>query len=1066
MDEIIERARGIGERLTVPSVATTTLEEDGDEWVTQWEQYLADSQPGAIERRGQLAGVPPADCRSRLHRRTSPAEPDWAETLDELLTAIEADEFHGASNPGVDATGNSTDESGEETPFAGLLWKLVRAASVELDWEQWQLTTEARNDAERWLLERLARLTAHTLLVDFKTYLADHDESLAFGEWEDPPTDPRQYYEQYVQSKGRLRSVVETYPVLGRLLARYVEQWWNVIETFCERLRQDRQSLATRLGDGELGAVTGLSPHGDPHRDGQQVLQVQFAAGERVAYKPRDVRPEAGFGELANWLSARTDVPRLRTPDCLVRGGYGWMEWIDRAPVSDTAAVGRFFRRAGAVLCLLYATNFVDGHIENLVAAGEYPIVVDLETLCTPSLPESLRPPGGGAASARQNSVLRTGVLPEEDPDSDFEEMAGLDAPAGAYTGMDERVFKRVNTDLMELTYEEGVAFPGESLPEVDGEPAEPGAYVDEIVAGFRAAYTALLADQAAFIDRVEAAFGDAQFRYVYRPSIAYSVARVPMRTPECQRTGRALGCRIEQLAGPIVTGDIDDQMWPLYEAERRALWRGDVPRFSVPANGTRIAHDGEFIVDAFEASPLRQVRRRIEGLSKTDCEAQVALARAAYDGSPTRLAHHSSDRALVRVGADEPGERGVPDGPTAEFDPLITAERLFERVRTEVRRAPDGSLQWDRLRCGDDGVRLAPIGEDLYEGRLGIAVFAAALAAITGDAECRAFATRVADTVATSLDDPPEDVGIGTGVGATVYGYTLLGELLSADRYHTVARHLAERLTIDRLRAAGTHDVVSGTAGGIIALLGVADRIGDTAARERAIVAGEHLLACRTEIDGRCVPPVTIDGYLDRPATGMAHGLSGVAVAFGRLAAVTDDERFRRAAREAIELESKRYDPDRNNWRSPTTGDTRWMPGWCRGRSGVGLSRLALVDLLGDERLARDRDRALAGTNPDRLDRLDHLCCGNCSRIDLLVTADQWCDTPSVHRGDHQTYRARALRLAAMVARRARTDGSYSLPDATDQWPNPSLFQGLSGIGYTFLRLEHPGLPCLTLFE
>ena len=44
----------------------------------------------------------------------------------------------------------------------------------------------------------------------------------------------------------------------------------------------------------------------------------------------------------------------------------------------------RFYRRAGHLLCLMYVSSSTDFHDENLVACGEFPVPIDLETVFNP----------------------------------------------------------------------------------------------------------------------------------------------------------------------------------------------------------------------------------------------------------------------------------------------------------------------------------------------------------------------------------------------------------------------------------------------------------------------------------------------------------------------------------------------------------------------------------------------------------------------------------------------------------------------------------------------------------
>lgn len=65
---------------------------------------------------------------------------------------------------------------------------------------------------------------------------------------------------------------------------------------------------------------------------------------------------------------------------------------------------------------------------------------------------------------------------------------------------------------------------------------------------------------------------------------------------------------------------------------------------------------------------------------------------------------------------------------------------------------------------------------------------------------------------------------------------------------------------------------------------------------------------------------------------------------------------------------------------------------------------------------------------------------------------------------GDH--FRRNALLGAsAVIDRSTKHDQFVLFPDAPNV-KNPGFFQGLAGIGYELLRLSHPELPSILMFE
>ena len=63
------------------------------------------------------------------------------------------------------------------------------------------------------------------------------------------------------------------------------------------------------------------------------------------------------------------------------RSDYGWVEFVEQRPCLNQQEANHYFQRAGVTACLLYLLNGTDCHYENLIAHGEYPVLIDLETL-------------------------------------------------------------------------------------------------------------------------------------------------------------------------------------------------------------------------------------------------------------------------------------------------------------------------------------------------------------------------------------------------------------------------------------------------------------------------------------------------------------------------------------------------------------------------------------------------------------------------------------------------------------------------------------------------------------
>lgn len=288
-------------------------------------------------------------------------------------------------------------------------------------------------------------------------------------------------------------------------------------------MAQDRRAIARQWNGGKplgraLEVRSGLS---DPHNGGRTVAIVRFASGLRVVYKPRAVGLEAAFHHLVAWWNEWAGPLTLFAPGVIDRGAYGWMEFVTHEACADRAAARRYWARAGALLALTGLFDATDLHFGNVIAHGEHPVVVDLETLLHPRTPGPDR------------TLLDTGLVPAwiRGPDGGSYDVSGFGAITpqryqGAVVPLRENVV-RVGTDILSAAD-----------------------FTDQMEAGLLRA-GALLCERRAELAAQVQRFRGLEVRVMRRHTETY---RAAMDDPAALKT--------------------------LSAAERAALGRGDIPRF------------------------------------------------------------------------------------------------------------------------------------------------------------------------------------------------------------------------------------------------------------------------------------------------------------------------------------------------------------------------------------------------------------------------------------------------------------------------------------------------------
>ena len=395
-------------------------------------------------------------------------------------------------------------------------------------------------------------------------------------------------------------------------------------------------------------------------------------------------------------------------------------------------------------------------------------------------------------------------------------------------------------------------------------------------------------------------------------------------------------------------------------------------------------------------------------------------------------------------------------------------ATEIADELIAESLAAEDGSRWWIALEYLKEtrAFQLKPISYNLYSGGMGVALFLAAVARVTQRGEYRAAAIAALQPLLQVARDEPVDVirlsglGAGVGLGSLIYGLAsiaaLLGDAAGSDRCRAMAVRCVESITDHALERDQQHDLVSGTAGALVAAAKLASLCADLQVEAAMIRMGRRLVAAATAAPG------VVPTYHGRPITGMAHGAAGVAVALIRLYEFTGERIWLDAAMRHVDFEERLYvERERNylDYRS-RPGQPAFMSAWCHGAPGIGLSRLLIHRVTGDANLLPQIRRGIEAAAQFTLGHLDHLCCGSFGRLDI-----QW--TYGRYLRDEPVMASVRRDVGHLLSRHCEDSGFRLFVNAPIRVFSPGLFVGASGIGYTLLRLaSNDALPSVLAFE
>ncbi|MFD0883712.1 type 2 lanthipeptide synthetase LanM family protein, partial [Streptosporangium algeriense] len=591
----------------------------------------------------------------------------------------------------------------------------------------------------------------------------------------------------------------------------------------------------------------------------------------------------------------------LRAMRVVNRGRYGWCEFVAHSPASGPEAISRFYRRIGSCAALLTCLAATDIHMENLRAAGEFPIPIDLETVLQPS-PASTAVADSAADRAFESlsrSVLATALVPGRRLALETSAIGGgVDGPRSLRRLALVAPFTDVmRTGLLPATLEKAG-----NLPFLDHGRVQPAAHAPDVVRGFLDAYDTITANKPAFRALVRR-FSDAEIRYLPRPTQVYGVLLGELHHP------RHLRDPLETLRGALETG----ALWPgpaeeesrspadaernrsLAEAERSQLLAGDIPRFFTGASSTslRFGEDGE-ICGFFRETGREAVERRLRTFGAEDRAAQLDILTAALSTLP-----HSSPALTLASPPPAPGRRrSLRDSTRAAVDALADEAILGRTDCTWIGLAGGGT--------SDEPRTYGALPTRLYDGLSGMALMFGYAAQVYGDDRYLQLASRSMRPVVSELRDE-RLVGAYTGMAGTFYVLAHLAALTGDETYLDI---------IDRWIPAFVRNIgeqwepglVSGLAGAAVVACDLYER---------------HGLSDLKAAITRCAERLTGSPWEDVD-DGFAHGRAGIGWALLRSG---------RALKETAIEEA--------GFRTLVSGRDTTTPDWCHGAAGTGISRL-----------------------------------------------------------------------------------------------------------------------------
>ena len=889
------------------------------------------------------------------------------------------------------------------------------------------------------LMELLFKVSKRVLIGDMNMRREMGD---LIGETEEAQYED--YVYRYLMQPAYLQQLFQEYPAWEEALLRATEYFIRNVKEIIQHLRKDRKSLNAEFFSRDrfdkIRRITGSGS--DTHCENRIVYCVELDNGRRIYHKSRVNTGVRFFNALYASVCEEIGLSFHINPS-LTGDGYVWENEAVYAECANAQEVQNYFVRLGIILSICHLCHGGDMHYENMIASGEFPMIIDFETLVQ-MVPEPMPENGPTASQIIGDSVLPIGILPfygsrSQNFNADFSGLCG-----GGKQVMDIRVpiIENPGKSTMCIAYKYGET--GEKMNRVrlNGEYVQPQDHMDALERGYTAGYRYILEHPNKLLELTSLMEG-AMYRQLFRNTQEYHMILDLSYHPEFMRE---LGKRREFLENALTTPLFEERL-RILKQEIEDMLKGDVPYFQFEmSTGDLYNSKGEKLEHFFETSGMEFLKSRIMNRCEEDLKLQKQFMEIAL--------RYSQVEELTKLYETVDGTGNI------GRDALALCCRIADEICEHHLDVSDRIL-WMNTRIMMTGVDkrhtyfMELSDRYLYEGTMGMAVFMAAFLKICPEHKIRYIYQRIVEDLFEYTNSEWTSDGKITGAflgeGSIVYGYQLLYAITKEKHFLEYAKKHCNKV-IQIVDTDIQHDLVGGNAGAILVYLNMYDLDQNEEYLKMARMAGDHLIhhAVNTE-QGVGWKNISNDGLLG----GFAHGCAGIMYALARLASYTE-EKYLDVAYQAFSYERTLNHPELGGWKDERSKEPYYMNDfkWCHGVAGIVLGWNLAAEFFDETRKMEIRNEIskVIEDYPEMLRKEElGLCHGNLGNILIgyLAEVDVW-------KNSMKQNQAQSISVLHKIL--SEMKGNAILHEHFDY----SLMTGWAGIGYGILCHLPMNLPKL----
>jgi len=189
----------------------------------------------------------------------------------------------------------------------------------------------------------------------------------------------QEFLKSFLSSKESFLKLFEEYPVAARVATVRTMYLKTNYTKILQNIENDHLEIEDFLKI-DLLKLTGITlSSGDSHEQGNAVSILEFI-DKKLVYKPKNLKISEAFEKFIEWYVNSSELLPIKIPKGIYKEDYTYNEFIIPKFCKSEEEVENFYIRYGYLIALCYLLNLNDLHLENIIAHGDQPVIIDIET--------------------------------------------------------------------------------------------------------------------------------------------------------------------------------------------------------------------------------------------------------------------------------------------------------------------------------------------------------------------------------------------------------------------------------------------------------------------------------------------------------------------------------------------------------------------------------------------------------------------------------------------------------------------------------------------------------------